>query len=288
MDVRINDKYQNIDGFTAQEGFLLFYDQDELKGISSGWNSNDALMVYTKSGDKWEGDWYFDNEEIFPVYDAMDMKEAWEHEQDFKEAVEEAREQEDLYVGDSFDITDTFPGEKSSNGGEYGFYSHYTKTDVPGVYELETSTTCDFDNCGTGYEGFFALTNEEVENMLKEEEIRRENYYEHGYGYISETDLEYSHNFETMVEEAGKKEDLYTGDNFGVVIGLSRGEVSANYVKTDVPGVYEYERSNDLSRNGLKNYTVLTNERVKEILEKERKLKERYENRDKSNKRSGR
>ena len=52
MDIRINDKHQDLDGFFAEPGYLLFYDKDELKGISNGWNSDDALMIYTKNGDK--------------------------------------------------------------------------------------------------------------------------------------------------------------------------------------------------------------------------------------------
>ena len=214
---------------------------------------------------------------------AKDMRENWEHEQDFKEAVNDVMWKKDLYAGDSFSIVDTFPGEKGNDGGEYGFYSHYTKTDVPGVYKLETSTTCDFDDCGTGYEGFFVLTNYDVRKMFKDEEIRKENYIEHGYKYVPNIiEDEYSYNFKDMVKQAERKGDLYTGDSFDAVVGFLRGKrVSANYTKTDVPGVYKYKKSGSLDTRGIKTYTVLTNERVKNILERERELKGRCVDRNK-------
>lgn len=163
-------KIKKIDGFNAQEGFILFEQNNKIVGISSGWRNNDDLMIYTKNKHtgEWKGDWYnpyYDDE--FPISDAIELKDEWDRNQEFKEAVKDARNTQDLYVGEDLDICDVIPGEKSNNGGEYGFYSYYKKTDEPGVYEYETSTTCDFDSCGTGWKGYVVLTNEDAENLLK-------------------------------------------------------------------------------------------------------------------------
>lgn len=71
----------------------------------------------------------------------------------------------ELYTGSSFSVTDVIPGEKCNNGGEYGFYTDYIQTDIPGLYAVETSTTCDFDRCGTGFEGLRWLTLEDYDRI---------------------------------------------------------------------------------------------------------------------------
>lgn len=76
---------------------------------------------------------------------------------------------EDLYTGDSFTVTEIVPGDKCNNGGEYGFASVFTKTKVPGIYFWDRETTCDFDGCGTGPQGYVVLTKEKVFRMLEEE-----------------------------------------------------------------------------------------------------------------------
>lgn len=168
MDIRINDKYQEIDGFTAQEGFILFYDQDELKGISSGWHEENALMVYTKNGKKWKGDWYFEKDNVFPVSEAVSKQTEWNREQDFQYSVEDAKGKGDLYLGDSFEVATRLTTEGPRK--MYGTIAHYTKTDVPGVYKHEISSD---PNSGRPkrYWGYEVLTNDKVKKIF---EIERE------------------------------------------------------------------------------------------------------------------
>jgi len=79
-----------------------------------------------------------------------------------------------LYTGPEFTCTNIVPGRKCNNGGEYGFYTTYTPTEKPGKYAVRTSTTCDFDACGTGFKGFIYLTVEDVEKLLeKSEEVKK-------------------------------------------------------------------------------------------------------------------
>lgn len=65
----------------------------------------------------------------------------------------------------AYDFTDIEPGEKSYDGGEYGFYTHFRSTPVKGVYLLYTSCTCGFDSCGTGLKGLLFLTKEDVSDF---------------------------------------------------------------------------------------------------------------------------
>ena len=71
----------------------------------------------------------------------------------------------ELYTGEGFTIEDIPAGEKCNNGGEYGFYTDYRKTDIDGLYEVTTWCTCDFDDCGTGFQGYEWMTKEEFENF---------------------------------------------------------------------------------------------------------------------------
>lgn len=65
----------------------------------------------------------------------------------------------------SYDFIDVEPGEKSYDGGEYGFYTHFKATAVRGIYLLYTSCTCGFDSCGTGLIGLLFLTKEDVSSF---------------------------------------------------------------------------------------------------------------------------
>jgi hypothetical protein len=62
------------------------------------------------------------------------------------------------YTGEGFRVTCEEPGDKCNDGGEYGYYMDFRKTEIPGLYDVESWTTCDFDSCGTGFEGFTWLT----------------------------------------------------------------------------------------------------------------------------------
>lgn len=61
-----------------------------------------------------------------------------------------------------FCFTQVVPGEKSSNGGEYGFWEQWIPIPkIPGIYKVYSQTTCDFDSCGTGFEGVRLLTEQD-------------------------------------------------------------------------------------------------------------------------------
>lgn len=65
----------------------------------------------------------------------------------------------------SYDFIDVAPGEKSYDGGEYGFYTHLRSTPVKGVYLLYTSCTCGFDSCGTGLKGLLFLSKDDIDGF---------------------------------------------------------------------------------------------------------------------------
>lgn len=71
----------------------------------------------------------------------------------------------ELYTGDGFTIEDVEPGEKCNNGGEYGFYTNYRKTDIDGLYRVSTWCTCDFDNCCTGFQDYEWISNKVFEEL---------------------------------------------------------------------------------------------------------------------------
>lgn len=90
----------------------------------------------------------------------------------FKDAVNQLKtvSKDDLYTGDEFTCTDVVAGEKCHNGGEYGFYTSYYPTTEYGIYKVESSCTCDFDDCNTGFEGYIVLTNELFNQLISESE----------------------------------------------------------------------------------------------------------------------
>lgn len=77
----------------------------------------------------------------------------------------------ELYTGDGFTIEDIPAGEKCNDGGEYGFYTNYRKTDIDGLYKVTTWTTCDFGNCGTGFQGYEWISKEEFENFYDSDDF---------------------------------------------------------------------------------------------------------------------
>lgn len=60
---------------------------------------------------------------------------------------------------------DVVPGEKANNGGEYGFCTDLYPTDTKGFFRVISSCTCDFDACGTGYEGVQFFTAADIDKM---------------------------------------------------------------------------------------------------------------------------
>ena len=68
-------------------------------------------------------------------------------------------------IGDHMIFTTQEPGDKCHDGGEYGFYDHYVKTSIPGWFYNYTSTTCDFDPCGTGFQDIVSLNRFNIEEL---------------------------------------------------------------------------------------------------------------------------
>jgi len=159
-------------GFTFKPGFVVLVDdQDNTMAVTSGWDHRDSLgvmlFVYRPTKDGiWEGRW--EDETTFPVLDALEMIDLWVDVTDLIKAVAYATGKE-LYVSENDVVfTDTVGGEKCNNGGEYGFYTRYIPlTEYPGIYKVYTETTCDFDACGTGYQGIRALTVREYRRLRR-------------------------------------------------------------------------------------------------------------------------
>lgn len=84
----------------------------------------------------------------------------------------------DIYTGEGFRITYEEPGDKCNDEGGYGRYMDFRKTEIPGLYDVESWTTCDFDSCGTGFEGFTWLT-ERSAKLWKRSGIYSEDLKEH-------------------------------------------------------------------------------------------------------------
>lgn len=153
--------------------------------VSEYWELED-LYVYEFINNKWKGRWMrfkldltttLYNELQDVVKDIIEAREEASLQAEWESACKEAEShpEEDLAVFDGDDneywkFVDVLPGEKSNNGGEYGFYSSYYPTERKGVYELYTSTTCDFDACGTGREGFVVLTKDDLARLIKDHE----------------------------------------------------------------------------------------------------------------------
>lgn len=75
------------------------------------------------------------------------------------------------YIGDSFVITNKSAGSKCNDGGEYGFYTTYSRTSIAGLYEVSTSTSCDFSTCGTGFSHFEWLDTDKAEKIFSEGDV---------------------------------------------------------------------------------------------------------------------
>jgi len=95
----------------------------------------------------------------------------------FAEAAEAAETAEannmELFITNSpITFTNVVAGEKCHNGGEYGFYTrYYPIAGFDGIYAVETITTCEFDNCGCGFEGIKPLTVAEYKRLREQSDI---------------------------------------------------------------------------------------------------------------------
>ena len=174
--IKIFNKKETIQGFTFKEGFAALLDENgNIQAATSGWECNDMLKVYRPQQDgTWKGDW--EDDETFPVYDVLDAIDEWRENEELRNAIAYAKGKK-LYISDrDIVFTDVVPGEKHQDGGEYGFYTRFTPfPGYPGIYRVFTETTCDFDACGTGYQGIRALTVRDYRRLKRasDEVVRR-------------------------------------------------------------------------------------------------------------------
>lgn len=157
-----------IEGFNCKPGFGIFYDAEGKIAFSSGWESGGQIMVYHRTPNGWQRDWeYVEGQNEFlrqqtEFYDQVAFDVACEE----ASKIPEQRLAPPVYIK----CTDVVPGYRCNNGGEYGFYSHYEPTDTPGVFWSWTTTTCDFDRCGTtGYEAgeYVVLTKKRMRRLMQ-------------------------------------------------------------------------------------------------------------------------
>ncbi len=164
LNICVED-FEKFEGFTLKKGFIVLDKETAAEQLNMETRSFAVVSmvdlergycrVFKETAEGWETD--------FPEV-------GWEFAEllnDLQEVVFTAqpKPEGELYTGGSFSVTDVVPGEKCNNGGEYGFYTDYIQTDIPGLYAVETSTTCDFDRCGTGFEGLHWLTLEDYDRI---------------------------------------------------------------------------------------------------------------------------
>jgi hypothetical protein len=168
MKIKIFQNPEKVQGFNFQPGFAAILEGEKIIAATSGWETggDKYLYVYRPQNGGWVG--YWEDEETFPVAAVSDAIVAYEESKDFEAALADA-EGKELFISDTdLVFTDVVPGNKSHNGGEYGFYTRYIPIPgYPGIYRVFTETTCDFDACGTGYEGIRALTVREYRRLKK-------------------------------------------------------------------------------------------------------------------------
>lgn len=171
--LKIWDGKENIrvQGFTLQPGFVALVEGNEILAVTSGWEHRDAcgpmLFVYRPQSDgTWAGRW--EDETTFPVQETLDGITAWRDNQDLQKALAYAEGKKLHISNEDIVFTDVVPGDRCNNGGEYGFYTRYSPIPgYPGIYRVSTECTCDFDRCGTGYQGIRALTSREYRRLKK-------------------------------------------------------------------------------------------------------------------------
>ena len=158
-----------IAGFNFKPGYVaLVSDTGEILAATSGWECNNQAYVYRPNQEDgtWSGNW--EGPETFPVQETLSAIQDWQEEVELEKAqkyltgkVPHISETEIVFV-------DVVAGSRHNDGGEYGFYTVYIP--IPshdGIYNVGTSCTCDFDRCGTGYQGIRALTETEFKKLKK-------------------------------------------------------------------------------------------------------------------------
>ena len=167
--VDIPNGIYNINGFTLKPGMALY-------------SSKNATFVAC-----WPDDWavhgwditvpHSPKKEVIHMDDLQDWDMTWQQvmliidKQAFSKACKEAdliglKEKLAVYDGE-LKLTEVVPGEKSRNGGQYGFYTHIEPTSHPGVFYTWMSSTCDCGRCGGCGEGeYIVLTEKQIEAMI--------------------------------------------------------------------------------------------------------------------------
>ena len=168
LNICVED-FEKFEGFTLKKGMIALdketaseqLDMETLSIAVVSIINTDRDYCWCRAFVETETGWEMDYPELYRDF-AQLLK-------DLKETLFTAqpRPEGKLYEGSSFIVTDVIPGEKCNNGGEYGFYTEYIRTTTPGLYAVETSTTCDFDRCGTGFEGLRWLTLEDYDRIVE-------------------------------------------------------------------------------------------------------------------------
>ena len=156
-----------INGFTVQEGFVALLDEKENPvAITSGWENNGEYFVYRQRPTGWVGEW--ESEPAFPVAEVGELIAEYRRSEDIQKALEFAKGKKLKVSEEKLTFTEVVAGDKSNNGGEYGFWTNYYPiSEHPGLYEVYSCSSCDFDSCGTGYEGIRALTMSEYRRLRR-------------------------------------------------------------------------------------------------------------------------
>lgn len=167
-DIYIVNKNIEISGFNFKPGFVALVDEGEnIVAATSGWKCNRMMYVYRPTTDgAWIGSW--EDAETFPIDETLEAIQEFKEGQELEKALNYAKNKK-LHISEhDIEFTDVVPGRMCNNGGDYGFYTRYCPIlEHPGIYQVYTETTCDFDKCGTGYEGIRALTIREYKRLRK-------------------------------------------------------------------------------------------------------------------------
>jgi hypothetical protein len=139
---------------------------DNILAATSGWECNNCLFVYRPTEDGWRGDW--EGPETFPVSEALEAIQDFLEGTELSKALAYAKGKKLYLSNEDIVFTDVVPGDRCNDGGEYGFYTRYRPIPgYPGIYRVSTETSCEFDACGTGYQGIRALTTREYRRLKK-------------------------------------------------------------------------------------------------------------------------
>ena len=84
LNLEISKTNKTVSGFTVKEGFITFSDADNnIFGITSGWNDGYLLYVYTRQDGEWVGGW--EDDENFPVEEALEAIEKYQKQKEMEE-----------------------------------------------------------------------------------------------------------------------------------------------------------------------------------------------------------